>query len=73
MGNRFRLVYNEVEVITPPEKFEKLPVARVLWKPKPDFVTSSEACILAGGGHHTAFSNLLNIDYIRDFAVIFHL
>ena len=73
MGNRFRLVYNEVEVITPPEKFEKLPVARVLWKPKPDFVTSSEAWILAGGGHHTAFSNVLNIDYIRDFAEIFNL
>ncbi len=68
MGNRFRLVLNEVESIDPPQSFAKLPVARVLWKPKPDLVTSSEAWILAGGGHHTAYSDVLTADYIRHFA-----
>lgn len=70
MGNRLRIVVNELETVTPPAKFEKLPVARVLWKPLPDFITSSEAWILAGGGHHTAYSNILSLDYLRDFAEI---
>ncbi|MGL4986063.1 MAG: L-arabinose isomerase [Treponemataceae bacterium] len=70
MGNRFRIVLNEIETITPEQKFEKLPVARVMWKPLPDFITSAEAWILAGGGHHTAYTNLLTTEYIRDFAEI---
>ncbi len=70
MGDRLRIVANDLETITPPENFEKLPVARVLWKPLPDFITSSEAWILAGGGHHTAYTNLLDIEYLRDFAEI---
>lgn len=68
MGNRLRIVANDLETVTPPANFEKLPVARVLWKPLPDFITSSEAWILAGGGHHTAYSNIVDIEYLRDFA-----
>ena len=70
MGNRMRLIANDLETVTPPQKFEKLPVARVLWKPLPDFTTSCEAWILAGGGHHTAYTNVLNIEYLKDFAEI---
>jgi L-arabinose isomerase len=66
MGNRFRCVVNEINVITPPEDFPKLPVARMLWKPEPDLETSAEAWILAGGGHHTAFSNIVTTQMVRD-------
>lgn len=70
MGNRFRLVLNEVETVASPKPFPKLPVARVLWKPMPDFTTSAEAWILAGGGHHTAYSDALTTEYLRDYAEI---
>ena len=70
MGARFRLVLNEVETVKTPKPFPKLPVARVLWKPMPDFTTSAEAWILAGGGHHTAYSDALTTDYLRDYAEI---
>jgi L-arabinose isomerase len=39
MGNRFRLIVNEVEAVAPLHDLPKLPVARVLWKPLPDMKT----------------------------------
>ncbi|MCR5606355.1 MAG: L-arabinose isomerase [Treponema sp.] len=68
MEGRFRCVVNEIEVVEPAEDFPKLPVARMLWKPFPNLETSAEAWILAGGGHHTAFSNIITSDMIRDWA-----
>ncbi len=67
-GSRFRCVLNEVEVVTPPADLPKLPVARVLWRPEPGIATAAEAWILAGGGHHTAFSNLVTTDMVREWA-----
>ena len=66
MGNRFRCVVNELDVIKPEAELPKLPVARVLWKPLPNLTTSAESWILAGGGHHTAFSNIITTDMLRD-------
>lgn len=68
MGNRFRIVVSEVDSIQTPEAFQRLPVARVLWKPLPDLITASEAWILAGGGHHTAYSDSIGVKYIQAFA-----
>ncbi len=70
MGNHMRLVTNDVKTISPQNNFENLPVARVLWQPLPDFITSSEAWILAGGGHHTAYSDSVPLDVLRDYAEI---
>jgi L-arabinose isomerase len=56
LGNRFRLLVNEVESVEIPEPMPKLPVARVLWDAKPNLQTAAEAWIQAGGAHHTAFS-----------------
>ncbi|RIE11462.1 L-arabinose isomerase [Candidatus Cryosericum hinesii] len=67
-GSRFRCVLNEVNVVTPPKDFPKLPVARVLWKPEPNLRVSAESWILAGGGHHTAYSNIVTTDMVRDWA-----
>ena len=70
MGNRFRLLVNEVETVKPPASLPNLPVARALWKPKPDMRTACIAWILAGGAHHTCYSQTITTDHIRDFADI---
>jgi len=66
IGNRFRMLVNEVEVIECPD-MPKLPVASVLWKPLPDLKRAAEAWIIAGGAHHTGFSTAITADYIEDF------
>lgn len=68
MGNRFRLVLNEVDVTAAPQTLPKLPVARALWKPLPDLETSAAAWIYAGGSHHPTFSQALTTEHIEDFA-----
>jgi L-arabinose isomerase len=68
MGNRFRILVNEVEAVLPPQDLPKLPTARVLWDPKPDLKTAAAAWILAGGAHHTCYSQNLTSEHIMDFA-----
>jgi len=68
MGNRFRLLVNEVEAVAPQHDLPKLPVARVLWKPYPDMKTGCAAWILAGGAHHTCYSQNLTSEHLQDFA-----
>jgi L-arabinose isomerase len=70
MGNRFRLIVNEVEAIDLTHELPKLPVARVLWKPLPDMKTGCAAWIYAGGAHHTAYSQNLTREHLQDFAAI---
>ncbi|MCC5937085.1 MAG: L-arabinose isomerase [Lunatimonas sp.] len=70
MGNRFRMVINEVVAVDPPHELPKLPVARVLWQPLPDMHTACKAWILAGGAHHTCFSTNLSSEVLMDFAEI---
>ncbi len=69
LGNRFRMIVNEVEVVKCPD-MPNLPVASVLWNPKPDLKTGAAAWILAGGAHHTGFSNSINSEYLEDFAAM---
>lgn len=59
MGGRFRLVAAEIELIKQPKAMPRLPVARLMWKLKPDFKTGTAAWIYAGGGHHTVVSSAL--------------
>jgi L-arabinose isomerase len=68
MGNRFRLLVNEVEAVAPENPLPKLPVARVLWKPYPDMLSGCAAWILAGGAHHTCYSQNLTSEHLQDFA-----
>jgi len=68
MGNRFRLIVNTVEAVSPVHNLPKLPVARVLWKPYPDMKTGCAAWILAGGAHHTCYSQNLSAVNMEDFA-----
>ncbi|HMH21908.1 MAG TPA: L-arabinose isomerase [Puia sp.] len=68
MGNRFRMLVNEVTAVAPVQELPKLPVARVLWKPLPDMKTGCTAWILAGGAHHTGYSQNLTAEHLQDFA-----
>ncbi len=70
LGDRFRMLVNEVEVVAPPHPLPKLPVARALWRPAPDFTTAAEAWLAAGGPHHTVLSSALDVEAIADFARI---
>ncbi|MEI6874437.1 MAG: L-arabinose isomerase, partial [Spirochaetota bacterium] len=68
MGERFRLLVNEVEAVAAPRAMPRLPVARVLWKPLPDLRRAAESWILAGGAHHTAYSRVVKTEWLRDWA-----
>jgi L-arabinose isomerase len=68
MGNRFRLICAKIELVNQPEEMPKLPVARLMWKLKPDFKTGAAAWIYAGGAHHAVVSTCLTVDDIRLFA-----
>ncbi len=70
LGTRFRLIVNEVDVVAPPEPLPRLPVARAVWKCRPDFKTACGAWIRAGGAHHTGFSYAVTTEHLRDFAEI---
>lgn len=70
LGNRFRLLVNEVDVVPPEKPLPKLPVARAVWIPKPNLQIGSAAWIYAGGAHHTGFSQAVTVEMIEDFAEI---
>jgi L-arabinose isomerase len=69
LGNRFRLIINEVTAVKPP-KLPKLPVARAVWECRPDFKTACAAWIYAGGAHHTGYSYSVTAEMLEDFATI---
>ena len=68
LGDRFRLVANEIDVIAPPEPLPKLPVARAVWRPQPSLSTSAESWLTAGGPHHTAMTSSLTREHLTDLA-----
>lgn len=68
LGNRFRMIVSAVDVVPPDAPLPRLPVARVVWVPRPDLQTAAAAWILAGGAHHTGFSQALTAEHLEDFA-----
>ena len=68
MGTRLRLVANEIDAVAPPQDLPRLPVARAVWKPRPNLSTAAEAWLLAGGPHHTCFSQGVGLEVLEDFA-----
>jgi L-arabinose isomerase len=70
MGNRFRMVVNEVDVIQPEKPLSKLPVASAVWIPRPNLKVAATGWILAGGAHHTSFSQSVTTQHLEDFAEI---
>ena len=70
MGDRFRMISNEIEIVEPNEDLPNLPVARAVWQPMPTLAASAEAWMLAGGSHHTVLTNAVSNETIEDFARI---
>jgi L-arabinose isomerase len=70
MGDHYRIVVNDIEVVTPDAPLPNLPVARAVWKPLPSLEVSAESWIYAGGSHHTVMSTALDVEVIQDFAEI---
>ena len=68
LGDRFRMIVNTVDVIEPEAPTPKLPVARALWRPRPNLRIGASAWIYAGGAHHTVFSQALSAEQIYDFS-----
>ncbi len=68
LGDRFRLVANEIDVVPPPEPLPNLPVARAVWQPQPDLPTSAESWLTAGAPHHTALTSALTREHLSDLA-----
>ncbi|NLU37094.1 MAG: L-arabinose isomerase [Clostridiales bacterium] len=68
LGNRFRLICQDVECVKPIMDMPNLPVARVMWRPMPDLLTSIECWLTAGGAHHTVLSYDVTAEQMRDWA-----
>ena len=68
MGGRMRMVVQEMDAVRAPHAMPKLPVARALYKPRPDFRRACQAWLLAGGAHHTSFSQAVTGEQLSDLA-----
>jgi len=68
LGDRFRLIANEVDVVHPDRPLPRLPVARAVWRPRPDLATAAEAWLTAGGPHHTCLTSTIGPEALADFA-----
>jgi L-arabinose isomerase len=65
LGDRFRWVANDIDVVPPDEPLPNLPVARAVWEPRPDFSTATESWLTAGGPHHTVLSTAVDADEVH--------
>jgi L-arabinose isomerase len=70
MGEHFRIIMNEVEVVKPDFPLPKLPVGCAVWKPLPSLEISAESWIYAGGSHHSVLNTAIDPEVIQDFAEI---
>jgi L-arabinose isomerase len=73
LGHRFRLLVNEVVALPITEDFPKLPTARVLWQPQPSMEVGLQAWLIAGGAHHTVYSQNITTAQMEDFAEIMNI
>ncbi len=70
MGNRFRMIVNQVDGVPTDEPLPKVRVARALWVPQPDMKPAATALIHAGRAQHTGFSLALTAEHLEDFAAM---
>jgi L-arabinose isomerase len=70
LGNRFRMIVNEVDVVQPEKPLDNLPVASAVWIPRPNLKVAAGAWIMAGGAHHTGFSQSVTRQHLEDFTEI---
>ena len=68
MGDRFRIVATEIDLVPPDKPMGKLPVGRAVWKPRPNLATAAETWLMAGGSHHTVLTRAIGAEVMADFA-----
>jgi L-arabinose isomerase len=68
LGDRFRLVANEIDTVAPPQALPRLHVARAVWRPRPNLHVAAEAWLTAGGPHHTVYSAATTREILSDLA-----
>ncbi|MDR0388345.1 MAG: L-arabinose isomerase [Treponema sp.] len=73
LGDRMRMVVNDVEAVKIERAMPKLPVARALWKPYPNLRDAAESWILCGGAHHSVYAAALTAEYFRDWAEMMNI
>lgn len=69
-GKGLRLICAEIELVKQPLPMPKLPVARVMWRIKPEFKSGVRAWLEAGGAHHTVVSTALTASDMEAFAAL---
>jgi len=72
LGERFRFVVNEIDIVEPPHPLPKLPVACAVWRPRPSHHVAAESWLTAGGPHHTVLSSAIGTEELEDFAEMTH-
>jgi len=70
LGGRFRLVVNVIDIVAADQPLPRLPVARAIYRPRPDLSTAVEAWLMAGASHHTALTQALDPEPLADFAEV---
>ena len=68
LGDRFRIVANEIDIVGTDHPLPRLPVARAVWMPRPDLRTAVEAWLIAGGAHHTVLTRAIDPEPLADLA-----
>jgi L-arabinose isomerase len=68
MGDRFRIISSDIEIVAPDKDLPRLPVARAVWRPLPDLRTAAEAWLIGGGAHHTVLTQAFDKEVLCDFA-----
>ncbi|BBM67701.1 TPA: L-arabinose isomerase [Vibrio vulnificus] len=70
LGDRFRMVVNLLDTVTPPQSLPHLPVAHALWEPQPNLNIAAAAWIHAGAAHHSVYSQAVTLPMLADYAEI---
>ena len=68
LGDRFRIVANVIDIIDAEHALPRLPVARAVWRPRPDMRTALESWLSAGGTHHTVLTRAVDPEPLADLA-----
>ena len=68
MGDHFRIICADIELVKQPKVMPNLPVARIMYRHKPNFRIGTAAWCYAGGAHHSVVSTSLTKEDIANFA-----
>lgn len=68
MGDHFRIICADIELVEVPHPMPKLPVAQIMYRHKPNFSIGTSAWCYAGGAHHSVISTALTRADIALFA-----